>query len=529
VQRANLLAAVRHWWAVLLLAVVLSAAVGYQLAMSMPVEHEARVRLLVGATTAENRDLGAAGQLTRTYGELVTSERVVDGTIETLGLSHSASRLRGAIRPTADSATRILIIRVRDADPDLAAAIANELAEQLNQLPMAMAGGPNGALLVIDRASPGIAIGVPTTIIVGLAAFAGLVVAVTLVLLLENLNRTIRREDELAEVSGADYLGRITGVGRRGRSPDGPGRAFAETSDTADHRMLATKLELIAKRDGLRSVLVLGVGRTYSGGQLAANTAVVLAERHQSVMLVDANQASHEITLRLGLEDRLGLTDMLEVNDRGGGDTDPGPFTFTIEPRLGVVPFGRAAGSSPRHATGASWALDRLLGRADVVVVNAASADRSAAALEWAGAVDATVLVVPRSRVRSVDVAHLVDSLRLVGGRVIGVVFEDRRHVRLGLPRTGGRRDEQPHRRRRSRGGSDGIPASSVTADATARPRPTRASGRARPPRPPAPTANDGGYLAGAPVRLLDLPPEGGAAAADEDQPTASRRRGGAR
>jgi polysaccharide biosynthesis transport protein len=473
-QRTNLLAAARHWWTVLLLAVVLGGAAGYMLTSGLPVDHEARVRLLVGPTTVDNRDLGAAGHLTRTYGELVTSQSVIDGTIEALDLPYSPSQVRGAIRPTADSATRILIVRVRDLDPDRAANIANELAAQLSLLPTAAGAGSSGHLQVIDTATAGIPIGVPTSIIVGLAAFAALVAALTLIILLENLNRTIRSEEELVEVAGVDYLGAVAATGRR-RAPHGYVVENApHSAQAADYRMLATKVEIIAGRDGLRSVLVLGVGRAQGTGELAANVAKVLAERHHSVTLVDANPATREITTNLGLTNRLGLTDILEVNARSGSDTHPGPFTFSNDPRLFVIPFGRASGPVSPHATGAPWVLSRLLDQADFVLVNAAPADRSAASLVWAGAVDATVLVVPRSRVKRADLTHLIESLRLVGGNVIGVVFESPRSLvgpLISSAREGAHLAEQ------------GSPFG-------------RRNGSPRPDR--SPTANDGGSIPGA-------------------------------
>jgi polysaccharide biosynthesis transport protein len=440
-QPTNLLSAVRHWWTTLLIAVILAGGAGYLFASSIPMNHEARVRMLVGPTVDDNDGLRAAGQLTRTYAELATSQSVIEGTIDALDLPHTPGALRAAIRPTSDSPTRILIIRVRDLDPDRAALIADEVAAQLALVPTAADGQPSGSLMVIDRATPGSPVGVPTSIVVALAAFAGLVTALTLALLLENLNRTVRSEEELIQVTGGDYLGAVLAAARGATSRGFVVENTPDSEQAADYRMLATKIELIAGRDGLRSVLVLGVGRARGGGELAANVAKVLAERWHCVTLVDANPATREITTALGLGDRLGLTDMLEVNERSGDVTHPGVFTSSTDPRLFVVPFGRATGPVTSHATGGAQVLERLLDQADFVLVNAAPAERWAASLTWAGAVDATVLLVPRNRTKRAELSHLVESLELVGGNVIGAAFEEPRP----LISTGGWGLSPPH------------------------------------------------------------------------------------
>lgn len=422
----NLLSAARQWWATLLIAALLAGGAGYLFASSLHMTHEARVRLLVGPTVVDTDGLRAAGELTRTYGELATSEAILAGTISALALPESPDDLRDRIRPTADSATRILILRVRDLDPDRAALVADELAAQLGTLPTAD-GEPSGALQVIDGALPGSPVGIPTPIIVGLAAIAGLVTAMTLVLLVENLSLTIRSDEELIQLAGGDFLGSVVSGGRRSTSRGFIVETDPSSDQAADYQMLATKLELIAGRDELRSVLVLGVGRARGAGELAANVAKVLAERRRCVTLVDANPATREITTALGLGDRLGLTDMLEVNERSGDDMHPSAFTSSTDPRLFVVPFGRASGLEAAHATGERWVIDRLLEQADFVIVNAARADRSAASLNWAGAVDGTVLLLPRNRTKRSELSHLVESLRLVRANLIGVAFEEPR------------------------------------------------------------------------------------------------------
>jgi polysaccharide biosynthesis transport protein len=428
VETSNILSVIRHWGWVLALAAVLAGLSGHVAASALPVSHESRVRLLVGPVTANSDEIRAAGNLARTYGELVTSESLIEGTIAALGLPYAPNQVRGALRPTADSNTRTLIVRVRDADPDRAALIADEMGAQLMQL--TEGGDPAGQLQVIDSAGPGVPIGVSTSLIAALAGFAGLVGALILVILLENLRRTVRSAEELAEVTGVDYLGAVSMAGRATAPRGLVLETHPDSTRAAEYRMLATKAELIAGRDGIHSLLVLGVGGAQGSGELAANLAKGLSERRHSVTLLDANDETMETTTLLGLAGRPGLTELLaQFEQFEDAEMHPGAFTFSRDPRLFVVPFGRRKGTPSLHTSGAPWVMDLLLSQADFLLINAAPAHRSAASLVWAGVADATLLVVPRNRTKRGELAHMVESLRLVGSNPIGVVFEERRRL----------------------------------------------------------------------------------------------------
>jgi polysaccharide biosynthesis transport protein len=426
VEPSNLLTVARRWWWTILLAVVLAAAAGYASSSAVPTTHESRVRLLVGPVSGDNDTLRAAGQLSRTYAELATSEAVLGAAVAALGWSDQED-VAGQVRPTADSATRILIIRVRDADPNRAVKMANELAGRLITL---TSGGEAGQVKVVDRATEGVPVGVPTVVVMLFAGFAGLVASLTFMLLLENLSERIRTETELVELSGARFLGTVTPTPRMaGGAGRGPSVVTAPNSSrAADHRMLTTKIELLARRDEVHSVLVLGVDGARSAGEVAANMAVVLAERRHRVTLVDADAHDRQVTGIFGLAEEAGLADLLgQIERTGDPEADPGAFTSRPDPRLAIVPAGLLDGAIAPQASMAPRIVERFRRQADFLVVNATPAHRSAATLVWAGAVDATILVVPRNRVDRGDFSHLIESLRLVGARTIGVVLEERR------------------------------------------------------------------------------------------------------
>jgi capsular polysaccharide biosynthesis protein/Mrp family chromosome partitioning ATPase len=433
VETTNILGVLRSWWWLLVLAGVLAGLAGHVSASSLPVEYEARVRMLVGPVSGDANVIRAGESLTRTYNELVTSEGVLAGTAEALGLDLSTDELRGALRPTADSNTRTLIVRVRDLDPDRAVAIANGVAAEMIEL--TASGEPAGQIRVLDPSTAASSIGIPTLFVVGFAAFAGMVAAVVLAVLLENLRQTIRDPKELMEASGLDYLGSVSSTGRPRVARGFTVELEPDSPRSTGLRMLATKLELRAGREGLHSLLVLGAGGANSSGEVAANLGRCLSDRHYSVGLIDANSEGRELTTLLGLLNRPGLTDLL-VRYEQTHDLELRRGTFTFrghDPRLFILPYGKQNGHRPPPTSGVPWLLSRLRERADFLLVNAAPPDRSAATLVWAGAADGTLLVVKRNRVKREELRDLIDDLRMVGSNPIGVVFEERERLFRGV------------------------------------------------------------------------------------------------
>lgn len=422
---AKLLGIVKRWWWALLMAVVLAAVAGYVAGENSPHTYESRVRLLVGPLSATDDEVRAASQLTRTYAELVTADAVITQTIESLDLPHTPSELRDAIRPTADSATRLLVIRVRDSDPDRAQQTVSSLADRLRQMAAAPIDSA-GRITVVDEADPGTSVGLSSSFLAILAAMAGLLAATTLVLLREYLSERVHEDDELVTLAGVDHLGSLPPQRSLGRgSAAGPVAVAAPDSARARAcTILATKIELIADDTGVRSLLVVGVGSGHGAGDVAANLAVVMADRGHRVAVIDANPVSPEVTALFNLAPRPGLVDLRsKVNAQPGswnGEIDA--YTVNTRPRLTVMPVGQGT-DGVSDVMPVPNLVDRLRADSNLVVVTTPPAERSAAALAWARGTDATLLVVP-GNVRRTDLRRVTETLRLLGAPLIGMVTD---------------------------------------------------------------------------------------------------------
>ncbi|MGH2449899.1 MAG: hypothetical protein ACRDGE_01250, partial [Candidatus Limnocylindria bacterium] len=251
---------------------------GFLVADRLPPAYESEARLLVGPVSGDRDVLEAAGQQARTYAGLATTATIVTGAAQSVGLSPQSlrSKLMGV---TASNVTRLLTIRVRDSNPQRAAAIANAVALELIAFAAEAEGltPQEGRMQIVERATPSTNdIGPSAGLIVPLAALAGLLGALGLAVLVDALSTTVRNERELALLAPVAVLGSVDGTRFRAL-----GRPFVVDADphsdaAAGYRLLAAKIELSNGNRPLRSVLVLDAHGGNSGGRIAANLAGAL-------------------------------------------------------------------------------------------------------------------------------------------------------------------------------------------------------------------------------------------------------------
>ena len=405
----------RRWWPLVLAVTIAAAALGYLGASQRPTTYQSRARLLVGPVNGELEQLRAGDLLARTYAELVTSERVLVPVTRAVGAADpeaAADDLRPRIRATADGPTRTVIIRVSGLDPTVTADLANRVADQLEELSAGGGGAPEGRVTVLDRAVGGAPMSDQT---MQLAAFSGLAGGMFVVLalgLFGTAHHRLRDEEEVSAALGAEALGSVAGR----RSLRGRNRLeivwSPESERASDYRLVARKLELVARARGIRSFLVIGVDDPASSTELAANVAYAVSERGVDVALVDADVVSRGVTR---LVERSRTRRVHTVT--GPAALDAGPWVLLAQNLLLVTPGG-ADTRTPEDV------LDDLAELVGMVLVVAPPQDEAPDALEWARAVDATVVVVDRGRTTSHDVRRAARGLHLVGAEVLGAVID---------------------------------------------------------------------------------------------------------
>jgi capsular exopolysaccharide synthesis family protein len=252
------------------------------------------------------------------------------------------------------------------------------------------------------------------------AVIAGLVLGLVAMILLEYFNDVIYTPEVLRKTTGLTYLG---GLARHKRLRGSNGAqlvtvAKPETLAAESYRILRTNLQIAGTDRHLPSLLISSPSRGDGKSDVAANLAVVLARAGKLVILIDANLRRPQIASLFGVPDQNGLAQLLE------SESLPEPVEVGSVPGLFVLPAGGVVSNSSEIL--GSQRMYRLIqeykARADVVLVDSPPLWYSDA-LALAPQVDGVLLVVSSGTTGRENTINAVESLRLVGARIIGTVL----------------------------------------------------------------------------------------------------------
>ncbi|HET8777019.1 MAG TPA: hypothetical protein VFN76_05090 [Candidatus Limnocylindria bacterium] len=417
-QLAGYVAVARRWWATLLIATWVAGLAGYLIASGIPPTYEGTTKLLVGPVVGDVDVMRAAGAISYTYAELTTADPALAKVREALALPPDVELVARAI---PDETTRILQIRAEYGDPEIAAAIANGLADILMARDAPGVALPEGDLSVVERAVPNpVPIAPRVTLIAIIAAGTGLLAAAVLVLLVEYFGNTVNSREELAAVTSAPLLG-FASLGNRFRpTPEVPTivEGQPDSRAAAAVRFIATKVAYTKPGKPTTSALIVGSATHDGSADLALGIATALARSGQRVLVVDANEEDGELSELVGIDGSPGLAELLDNPSldvqKLANSRQRGPSTLSRGTTSRVDLIDPAA---------ARAALAKLTQSFDLVVIAGAPIHLSGSALVWAGSVESVVLSVERDRAKRDDVAYASDNLLAADVSLLGTVL----------------------------------------------------------------------------------------------------------
>ena len=153
-------------------------------------------------------ELQISQKLVATYTQIVKSERIADQVIDKLNLDLTAGELNSKIFVSQVGETEILKLKVTDADPELAALIANTVSEVFQQDINDMLEVEN--VSTIDAAKVPDSPSSPNKMMnIGIATVLGMMVSVGVVFVLEFLDRTYKTPTDIERHLGLPILGEI--------------------------------------------------------------------------------------------------------------------------------------------------------------------------------------------------------------------------------------------------------------------------------------------------------------------------------
>lgn len=210
-----LLAYLSRWWLIAGMAVLAAAVFLYYTVYCITPLYKASVKIYVNNIRAEQKveyitgnNLAAAQQLVKTYVTIIRSDTVLEKVAEESGMDITAGQIRGAMSAQQVDETEVFTVTITHADPQMAADLANAIAEVA---PDAIAEFVEGSSTkIIDRAKVPTSRSYPSrsrnTILGGMVGGAIAVLYVTLRFLMDV---RIKDEEDLVAMFDLPVLANI--------------------------------------------------------------------------------------------------------------------------------------------------------------------------------------------------------------------------------------------------------------------------------------------------------------------------------
>lgn len=359
----------------------------------------------------------------KSYTELVDSPIVLDRVIKDLELPLTGPELAEQVDATVPLETVILNIEARSDSPQLATAmadsVAGNLATVIEDLETSGSRGssPVKATVVTKALVPTSPIWPNLPMILAVGLVVGLVVAVSLALLLEKLNTTVKAAADLERLPGLPVLASVVrDRGWRSSTPivrDDPQGARGEA-----YRQLRTNLQFAAVDVRPKVILVTSALASEGKSSVAGNLALALSQVGARVCLVDGDMRRPSVANYFGLVGDAGLSTVLIGRATIDEVLQPAGDVWAIT--SGTLP------PNPAELLSSARFRDLLrdvASRFDTVVIDSPPVLPAADAAVLAAAADAVLLVVRSGKTTFNQLAQTVDSLNKVGARILGAVL----------------------------------------------------------------------------------------------------------
>ena len=187
------------------------------------------------------------------------------------------------------------------------------------------------------------------------------------------------------------------------------------------YRTLRINLQFAALGVQLRTLLVTSAGAGEGKSTTLANLAVTVAQTEQSVVVVDCDLRRPGLHKLFGLSNELGLTTMM-ADDQA---LDEPPLQPTEVDGLRLLASGPLPPRPPDllGSRRMDRVIERLLGEADLVILDAPPIMAATDALVLSTKVDGVLLVASAGKTKREQAQRAVERLNKVNARLVGAVL----------------------------------------------------------------------------------------------------------
>jgi succinoglycan biosynthesis transport protein ExoP len=410
----------RRWWWLIVVSTLIVAGVGFGASTMLSPVYSASTSLVVrvgGSTDTDYAAIYASEHLALTYTELLAKRPVIEEVAQTFGLD--PRELEKQVEVQLAPQTLVIELTVKDNDPRLAAAIANEMVAAFIRISRESGSIRGKDLIVAESATQPLEPDPPTRLHITLgAALLGFALATGAVFLLEYLDDTIKTPHDVSQMLG---LVTLSAIGRLAKGEEELVVATQPFSPIAEaFRVLRTNIRFSSVDRPLRILLVTSPGTLEGKSITVANLAVAMAQAGLRVVAVDADLRYPRLHQLFDLDRRReGLTRALLEGSINGR-----LYPAQVE-GLRVLPSGELP-PNPAELMGSQHMQELLHGLAqqvDVVLIDSPPVLPVADATALAQAVDGVLLVLEAGHTRREAAWHAAESLRQVGANLVGVVL----------------------------------------------------------------------------------------------------------
>lgn len=249
-------------------------------------------------------------RLVKTYSEIATSRTIGTEVINRLNLNMSHGEFSSKISVTSVRDTEVILIKVQDTNPQLAARIADELSNVFMGKIVGLLNIDN--IQILDRAA------VPTSPIkprpalnVAIAFVLGAMLGIGVVFLLEFLDNTMKTPDDVERHLKLPILASVPEIeGSQNeinlityREPKSP---ISEA-----YRMLRTNIQFANLDNNLKTIVVTSSGPSEGKSTTISNLAITLVGMGHKTLIVDGDLRKPKVHKVFNLENDFGMTNVL--------------------------------------------------------------------------------------------------------------------------------------------------------------------------------------------------------------------------
>lgn len=427
----DFLSYLKHYILAFILMIVLAVGgiLTYDMVFKKPV-YQAQTTIVIAksdsaATSASAlNDVNASQKLATTYGEIAKSELVLNRVIENLGLSASMKEISKnlTVKPVED--TSILSVTVKNLDPDLAAKIANEIANVFSEEVSQIYKLDNVSQLSVAKVPTA-----PSNNTVTRDVILAVVVAVVAVggfaFLRFYLDDTIKHTDDVERTYGLAMAGKISKNDMKSRRSGSDTELVLEKYPKAivseNIKSLRTNLQFTAIDKNLKTILVTSTNASEGKSFVSANLAISFAQAEKKVLLVDCDLRKGRVHRLFDIPNTNGLsnllTDKLENVSHYIHNTNIHNLDIIT---CGTYPPNPSELLSSKKN---KKLLSELKRRYNIIIFDGAPIGGLADSVILSSIVDETLIVVKDGSTSRTDLLAAKAELEKVGAKVAGVVF----------------------------------------------------------------------------------------------------------